>query len=130
MNPQIITTGTGEELVVLPRRDYDALRARAGDEDAEDRMTVLIAQEARRRLASGEDRLVEAGPNGRPPNLDPPLGVRIREARKARKMGQIELAKAAEIGQGYLSEIERGEKTPGDEVLARLARALGLELAG
>ena len=43
MNPQIITTD-GEELVVLPRRDYDVLLARLRDEEAEDRMTVRLVE--------------------------------------------------------------------------------------
>ncbi len=47
MKVQTIETERGENLVVLSRRDYDALLARAGDEDAEDRMTLLIAAEAR-----------------------------------------------------------------------------------
>ena len=47
MKVQTIETEAGDSLVVLSRRDYDALLARAGDEDAEDRMTLLIAAEAR-----------------------------------------------------------------------------------
>jgi hypothetical protein len=47
MKVQTIETERGDNLVVLSRRDYDALLARAGDEDAEDRMTLLIAAEAR-----------------------------------------------------------------------------------
>lgn len=58
MKPQFITTEAGEELVVLSRREYDSLLARLGDEEAEDRMTVLIADEVRARIASGEEKLV------------------------------------------------------------------------
>lgn len=47
MTIQTIKTASGEELVVLSRREYDALLAQLGDEDAEDRMTLLIAAEAR-----------------------------------------------------------------------------------
>jgi hypothetical protein len=47
MKVQFIETGHGDDLVVLSRRDYDALLARAGDQDAEDRMTLLIAAEVR-----------------------------------------------------------------------------------
>lgn len=47
MGVQFLKTDTGDELVVLSRRDYDALLARAGDEDAEDRMTLILAAEAR-----------------------------------------------------------------------------------
>ncbi len=65
MNPQIITTD-GEELVVLPRRDYDVLLARLGDEGAEDRMTVRLVEESWRRIASGEEGFVQADASGRP----------------------------------------------------------------
>jgi hypothetical protein len=52
---QVITTDSGEELVVLSRRDYDALRARAGDAEAED----AIEQDALTRL--GEEERVKSG---------------------------------------------------------------------
>jgi hypothetical protein len=67
MQPQIIKTESGEELVVLPRRDYDALLARSGDEEAEDRMTERLVVEGRARITAGEERLVRAGADGRPP---------------------------------------------------------------
>ena len=43
---QILKT-EGEDLVVLSRRDYDRLLASAGDEAAEDRMSVRILEESR-----------------------------------------------------------------------------------
>jgi hypothetical protein len=58
MEPQFLRTESGEELVVLSRRDYDSLLARLGDEEAEDRMTMLLAEEVRRRIESGEEKLV------------------------------------------------------------------------
>ncbi len=58
MKPHFITTDSGEELVVLSRREYDSLLARLGDEEAEDRMTILIAEEVRQRIASGEEKLL------------------------------------------------------------------------
>ena len=60
MKPQIITTDSGEELVVLSRREYDALLAQLGDEEAEDRMTMLLADEARQRIARGDETLIAA----------------------------------------------------------------------
>jgi hypothetical protein len=60
MKPHIITTDSGEELVVLTRREYDSLLAQLGDEEAEDRMTMLLADEARQRIASGEETLIAA----------------------------------------------------------------------
>lgn len=66
MKPQMFKTDAGEELVLLSRRDYDALLASAGDEDAEDRMTERLVEEARARIASGQETLIPAGPDGRP----------------------------------------------------------------
>jgi hypothetical protein len=50
--PQIIRTPGGEELVVLPRAEYEALLARAGDaaEDADD---IAIYDARKAELAKG-----------------------------------------------------------------------------
>ena len=53
MSVQSIVTEGGEELVILSRRAYDALLARAGDEDAEDRMTARLAEEHLTARAAG-----------------------------------------------------------------------------
>lgn len=47
MPTQTIKTASGEELVVLTRREFGALMAQLGDEEAEDRMRLLIAAKAR-----------------------------------------------------------------------------------
>ena len=39
-----------------------------------------------------------------------------------------EVAEAAGVSIGHLSEVERGRKEPSSEVLAAICRALGLEL--
>ena len=51
---QIIQTD-GEDLVVIPRRDYEALLARAGDEASEDAMTARIVEATDAKIARGED---------------------------------------------------------------------------
>jgi DNA-binding XRE family transcriptional regulator len=119
--PQIIKTETGEELIVLSRRDYDAMRARLGDDDAEDRMTARIIRESK---ASG--------------GVAAPLSVwdeievassPIGPLRKWRKLTQEELAAKAGISQGYLSELETGRKTGDLATLHKVAAALGVGLA-
>jgi len=111
---QTLTTPSGEELVVLSRRDYDALLAKLGDEDAEDRMTLLLAAEAR---------------------ADAPLPESVSTAilkgesllkalRLWRGVTQVQLAENAGIGQGYLSELEARAKVGSAETLAKLTRAL------
>ena len=52
--PQIIHTN-GEDLVVILRRDYEALLARAGDEGSEDAMTARIIAATDAKIARGED---------------------------------------------------------------------------
>lgn len=56
------------------------------------------------------------------------LGDRIRAAREALGESQVALAAAAEISQGYLSQLEADEREPTLSIAARLARALGLSL--
>ena len=51
---QIILTD-GEDLVVIPRSDYEALLARAGDEASEDAMTARIIEATDAKIARGED---------------------------------------------------------------------------
>jgi DNA-binding XRE family transcriptional regulator len=114
MSIQTLTTEAGEELVVLSRREYDALLARLGDEDAEDRMTLIIAAEARGETALPEpvSKTILGG--------DTPL----RALRRWRGMTQAQLAAAADINQGYLSELEAGTKTGSALTLAKLAGGL------
>ena len=56
------------------------------------------------------------------------IGTRVREARQKRGMSRADLARAAGLSGGAVSRIESGERSPGAETLARLARALGVEL--
>jgi hypothetical protein len=55
---QIITTESGEELVILTRREYDRLLARLGDDEAEDRVLAEAARLVLDRIQSGEEALV------------------------------------------------------------------------
>lgn len=50
----------------------------------------------------------------------------IRNLRKAKKMTQAALARQVNLSQCYLSEIERGIKTPSIRTLQKLATALGV----
>lgn len=122
--PQIITTAAGEELVVLPKADYDALRA-AADESAEDAALNHAADAAEARLAAGESMLLPAEiataiMDGANP---------IKTIRVWREMNQRELAAAAEIDPGYLSALEAKAGRRGSiDVLGRIAAALAVPL--
>ncbi|MFB9835093.1 helix-turn-helix domain-containing protein [Actinoallomurus acaciae] len=56
------------------------------------------------------------------------IGVRIRELRQARNMTVRQLAEAAEISTGMISQVERDLTDPSLETLRRLARALSVPL--
>lgn len=51
-------------------------------------------------------------------------GQRIKTLRRKRKLTQVELAYAAEIGQATLSEWEADMRRPSRRLLIRLAQAL------
>ncbi len=118
--PQIITDDAGAPaFAVLPWSEFEALVAAA--EDAEDGAAVLGV---RARLAGGAETLVpaevvEALDGGENP---------VRVFRRFRELRQAELAEAAGIRQGYLSEIERGAKAPSLATARALARALEVDL--
>lgn len=57
---------------------------------------------------------------------DIPIGERVRFYRQARRKTQAVVAGLAGITEDYLSQIERGLKTPSTALLHNLARALGV----
>ncbi len=116
--PQIIRAPGGEELVVLPRAEYEALVERADreDEDAED---AAIYDARKASLAAGEAVL--------PPEVSAAIlrgESRLRAIRNWRDVTQSHLAFQTGIGQGYLSDLESGRRTGTPETLAKLAQAL------
>jgi len=124
VKPQFITTDLGEKLVVLTHREYLPLCARAGDEEAEDAMTEIIAAERQRDLDEGRDVVLpewfcDAAARGD--------GSVLRGLRKHRGLSQAQVAEAAGITQGYYSDIERGGAIPTAEVLDRISAALDLD---
>ena len=57
------------------------------------------------------------------------LGTTIRRLREATGWTQQELAQRAELGQPYLSRLERGDqRNPSLAVVKRLARAFGVSI--
>lgn len=52
------------------------------------------------------------------------LGEYIREQRSAAQISLRQLAKAADISNPYLSQVERGLRKPSAEILARIATGL------
>lgn len=56
------------------------------------------------------------------------LGQRVRLARKAQGLTQIELAEIAGVGTRFISELERGKDTVRLGLALRIARLVGLDL--
>lgn len=54
------------------------------------------------------------------------LAEYVRQGRNAKKMTQVGLRKATGLAQTYISEIERGNRRPSEDVCMRVATALGL----
>ena len=119
MNAQVITTPTGERLVMLPEADYLALVA--ASDDSADRAALA---EFRARLTTGEEELIPAA------IVDRLLAGenRIRVWRGHRGLTVNALAAKAGISQAFLSQIESGKREGGVETLRRLAAALDVSL--
>jgi hypothetical protein len=118
--PQIIRTPSGEELVVLPRAEYEALLERA-DHNAEDADDVAIYDARKAELAAGGVVL--------PPEVSAAIlrgDSRLKAIRSWRGETQLRLNSMTGIGQGYLSDLESGRRTGTPETIAKLAQALNV----
>ena len=105
MKPQFIKTDEGIELVVLPRKDYEALLARA--KDNEDVGTARIIARSNADLKSGLDvklpaHIAEAIAEGQNP---------LRIIREWRGWTQVYLGEMkTNIGQSTISALENGTR--------------------
>ncbi len=119
MDVRTLTTSDGTRLIVLPEVDYTRLIKAA--EDNADRQAVA---EFRRRIASGEEELMSSA------MLDRLMAGerRIKVWREHRGLTASALAAKAEVGQGYLSQIEAGTREGKLETLRKIAGALNITL--
>jgi len=120
--PQIIRTPGGEELVVLPRAEYEALleRAEHGTENADD---AAIYDARKAELANGGIVL--------PPDVTAAIlrgETRLKAIRNWRDVTQLHLSFKTGMSQGYLSDLESGRRTGTPETIAKLAQALNVPL--
>src|SRR3954449_1638498 len=58
------------------------------------------------------------------------VGRQLREERQSSGKRLVDVAEEAGVSPQYLSEVERGLKDPSSELLAAMAGALGLSVAG
>ena len=116
--PQIITTESGEELVVLSRREYEALAARQVEGEPGQPAAGRIRAQTAGGVPIPESVLqeIEAAPSP------------IAPLREWRGLTQAELAAAAGISQGYLSALEAGRKGGDAHTLHAIARTLDVGL--
>lgn len=56
------------------------------------------------------------------------IGAKVREIRNKRDISQEKLALKVDLNRAYVGYIERGERKPSVETLAKIARGLGVEL--
>ncbi len=119
MSVQIITTPSGERLVLLPESEWLAML-----DLLEDRADAAAVAEFRRRLAAGEEELVPSAVVDRILAGD----NRVRVWREYRGMALRALAEAADLSPAYLSQIETGARVGTLDTLKRIAGALGVDV--
>ena len=117
MNTQIITSPTGDRLVVIPEAEYEALI----DALTETADLAAIRQFEERLAAGDEERLPEE-------MVDRILDGEnlIRVWREHRGLTVKRLAERAGIAPAYLSQIETGKRDGTVATIRKLADALGI----
>lgn len=61
-------------------------------------------------------------------NIHQKIAANIRELRKKKQVTQEKLALEANLNRAYIGYIERGERKPSVDTLAKLAKVLGVKL--
>ncbi|MCI4679659.1 helix-turn-helix transcriptional regulator [Rhodoblastus acidophilus] len=119
MKPQIITTPSGEELVVIPRAEYDAMIAALAEAE-EDAADVAIYDARKAELARDAHAAL-------PEDVSAAVlrGASLLTAvRKWKKLTQQDLAGRLGMSQGYLSDLESGRRKGTPETMEAIANAL------
>ena len=107
------------DMVTIPREEYDRLRAAA-----EDLADLQSYDRAKAALAAGDDELIPADFANRLLNGESPLRV----YRDLRGLTQAALAEKAGVNRVTVAEIETGRKQGSIATLRALAGALGVAL--
>ena len=110
------------EIAILPRKEYEALAAKAQEAD-ENFGTARLVARARKEIAAGlplipkevVDRIAR-GENA------------LRALREWRGKTQLYVAHKSNIGQGYISELESGRRKGTTTALKKIADVLKLPL--
>jgi len=118
---QFIKTERGEELAVLPRDEYERLKALAMSEDAG---TARIVRKTKAAVAAGRETLLPKTVVDRLAAGESP----IRVLREWRDMTQTHISFRTDISQGHLSDIESGRRTGTPAALRKIADVLKVPL--
>ncbi len=121
MNVRFKKTDKGE-VAILPRKEYEALAAKAAEAD-EDAGTARLVARARKEIAAGAplvpksvvDRIAK-GEN------------QLRVLREWKGETQLWLSFKTNIGQGYISDLENGRRKGTTAALKKIADALNVPL--
>ena len=116
MHVQIITSPSGEEMVVLGRAEYDALLLAAGAA-FEDAIDIAAYTEAMAELEVMPPELTRLQHQG---------NSLLKALRLWRQMGQAELAAAIGTSQGYISDLESRRRRLTPELVKKRAEALDI----
>jgi CelD/BcsL family acetyltransferase involved in cellulose biosynthesis len=121
MNVRYKKTDNGE-VAILPRKDYEALVAKAAEAD-EDAGTARLVARARKEIAAGAPlipkQVIDRIAKGE---------SALRVLREWRDVPQLYLSSKTDIGQGYLSDLENGRRKGTADVWKRIANVLDVPL--
>jgi hypothetical protein len=121
MNVRFQKTVRGE-IAILPRKEYEALAAKAAEAD-EDAGTARIVARARKEIADGAPLLpkqvVDRFAKGENP---------VRVLREWRDVTQLYLSFKTGLSQGYVSDVETGRRKGTAAALRRIADVLKVPL--
>lgn len=121
MNVRFKKTDKGE-VAILPRKEYEALAAKAAEAD-EDIGTARLVARARKEISGGAPLI----PKSAIDRIASGENV-LRVLREWRDMTQLRLSSKTNIGQGYLSDLENGRRKGTTTALKKIATALNVPL--
>jgi DNA-binding XRE family transcriptional regulator len=117
--PNIITTPSGDRMVLIPFEEYERLV-----EAAEDAADARDVDAIKRRLATGEEELIPAKIVDRMIDGE----NKLRVWRECRGMSAKELAEATGLAAPYISQLETGKREGTIETFKKLAAALRVDI--
>lgn len=112
MKVQFVTTPSGDDMAVLPRKDYEALLERLAElEEDENDLAIYDARksELNASLPADLSKRILKGDS------------LLKAIRNWRDMTQMQVEHRTGIAQGYLSDLESGRRKGTDETLKKLA---------